>query len=300
MRKRSIIGLFLILVGIAWIIDITGFIHVDWYKSFKTLWPVILIATGVTMMAGRNKLVTSVVWFLSFVLFIGYGIYQADENDFKLKEEKSELNYVSSGKTPAEGEIIFDSITEEGKLIIKLGTAKINIEDGNDDVLVKLNTNIPNIEQHYAEGKQAVIKYIHQEYEKTNTIRSFDLQVNRTIPWDMDTTLTVVDGKLNLSEIAVRKLNLNLEVGDLDLVIGKRQEHAQIDIKAGVTNLDIYIPKDVGLIVKSGKLLTNFTFNNINMVNKDNVYISDNYEEAEQKVEMHIQSTVSTIEIFAE
>jgi len=36
MRRKSI-GLFLILIGIAWIIDLTGFVQVDWSKSLKTL-----------------------------------------------------------------------------------------------------------------------------------------------------------------------------------------------------------------------------------------------------------------------
>ncbi|HEY8420258.1 MAG TPA: LiaF domain-containing protein [Thermoclostridium sp.] len=299
MRKKSI-GLILILIGIAWIIDLTGFIEVDWSKSIKVLWPVILIAIGVSMVAGRYKLVTRVVWILTFAVIVGYGIYQEDENRFEFKKEITEFKDAGTEKVPAEGEILFDSQTEEGKLIIELGTAKINIEDGSKDLLVKLDTNIPNIEQQLAKGKQAVLKYISQDYEKSNVVSSFDLQINQTIPWEMDTTLSVVDGELNLSQIQLKKLNLKLGVGDLDLIIGKQQEHAVINIQAGATDLDIYLPEDSGLMVKTGNLLTNLSFHNINMTSQDNVYISDNYEQAERKVEMNIQSAVSTIEIFAE
>jgi len=299
MRRKSI-GLFLILIGIAWIIDLTGFVQVDWSKSLKTLWPVVLIAIGVTMVAGRYKLLTTVVWVLTFAVFVGYGIYREEDNKFEFKKEASELNNVVDMKVPAEEKIALDELTEEGRLIIELGTAKINIDDGNEDLLVKLDTNIPGIEQQLARGRQAVLKYIHQEQEKSNVVRSFNLQMNHTIPWEMDTTFSVVDGRLNLRNIPVRKLNLKLGVGDLDLIIGKQQEYAVISIQAGATDLDIYVPEDVGLMVKTGNLLTNLSFHNINMTNQDNVYTSDNYEEANQKVEMQIQSAVSTIEIFAE
>ncbi|NLM10870.1 MAG: cell wall-active antibiotics response protein [Clostridiaceae bacterium] len=301
MRKKSVIGLILILTGIAWIINLTGFIHVDWSKAIKTLWPLILIAIGVSMVAGRYKLVTTVVWILTFAIFIGFGIYQKDENNHEFKKERADhREYVDIKKTPAEDEIAFDSITEEGKLIIDLDTVKINVEGADNSLLAKLNTNIPNLEQQLATGKQAVLKYITQDYEKGNIVSSFDLQINQTIPWEIDTTLSVVDGRLNLSKIPANKLNLKLGVGDLELIVGKQQEHTVINIQAGATDLDIYIPEDVGLMVKSGKLLTKLSFHNINMTNQDNVYVSENYDKANQKVEMHIQSAVSTIEIFAE
>lgn len=299
MRKRNTIGLILILVGIAWIIDLTGVIHVDWLESVKKLWPVLFIAIGVSMVAARYKFVSSVVWILTFAVFIGFGIYNSDEKTYEREIEWSELQHVEVRKTHAKDEIVLDGDIEEAKLIIELGTVKVNIADGNEDLLAKLDTNIPNLEQQLAKGQQAVLKYVHQEHEKSSIIRSFDLQVNPAIPWEIEANLSVVDGKFDLAKVPVKKLNMKLGVGDLDLIIGQ-QQHTIINIQAGATDLDIYIPEGVGLMVKTGKLLTNLSFHNIEMTNQDNVLTSDNYEQAEHKVEMHIQSAVSTIEIFAE
>lgn len=300
MSKKSIIGLILILSGVAWIINLTGLIYVDWSTAFKTLWPLVLIAVGISILADRYKLVTLVVWFLTFAAILGFGIYQGNDNKVEYRSEKKDNKYVKADKTPAENEIVLDAETKEGKLIVELGTVKFNIEDGNSDLLAKLDTNIPGIEQQLTRGEQTVLKYTAQEYEKDKVARNFNLQISKTVPWEIDTTLSVVDGILNLGEVPVKELNLKLGVGDLDLIVGNKQQHAVINIRAGATNLDIYIPKDSGLMVKSGKLLTNLEFKNINMTNQDNVYISDNYEKADQKIEMHIQSAVSAIEIFAE
>lgn len=302
MRKRNTIGLILILIGIAWIVDLTGLIHVNWSESFRTLWPVILIAIGISMIAGRYKFITVGTWVLTFVLFFGYGIYNRNELSTKLENEiVDNPNPVPEiKKTPADKEILFNNETEEGELILQLGAVKINVAGGADDLLAHLDTNIPNVEQQLDNGKQAVLKYIQQEYKKSNVIREFDLQINPLLPWKIDAGLAVVDGKLDLDPIPLRQLDLKLGAGDLDLVIGKKQEHSVLNIQAGATNLDIYIPENVGLMVKSGKVLTNLSFRNLNMTNRDNIFISDNYENASHKIEIHIQSAVSAIEIFAE
>ncbi|AGC68092.1 hypothetical protein Cst_c10960 [Thermoclostridium stercorarium subsp. stercorarium DSM 8532] len=300
MKRKSTVGLVLIFIGIIWIMDLVGVMELDWTKALRTLWPVIFIAAGISLLFDRNRFISILAWILVFVVFIGFCIIDEVEKDFEFEKDKSDFKYVEADIVPAADEIFLDGATEEGKLIIELETAKVNIEDGHGELLAKLDTDIPNLEQQFAEGKQAVLRYMHRETEKSNIAGNFTLWINHDIPWEMDTTLSVVDGKLNLSKIPVKKLNLKLGVGDLDLIIGDRQEHMTVNIQAGATDLDIYIPENAGLMVKSGRLLSNISFHNINMVNKDDVYISDNYDEATQKIEMQIQSAVSTIEIFAQ
>lgn len=300
MNKKSIVGLILIVIGTAWILDLTGVVSVDWSEAVKTLWPIVFIAAGISMVAGRHRFITILVWILTFAAFIGFGIIQNEGENFRFEDEKSEFRNVETEKAPADEEIAMDSRTEEGLLVIDLGAAKINIEGGEDDLLAKLETNITGVEQQYTGGRRTVLKYIHKDYEKGNIVRNFVLHVNGTIPWEMDTTLSVVDGKINIGEIPVKKLNLELGAGDLDLVIGNKQDQIVVNIEAGAADLDIYIPENAGLMVRSGKILSDLSFHNINMTNEDDIYISDNYEEASQKIEMNIQSAVSTIEIFAQ
>lgn len=298
MRKKSIVGVILIIFGLIWIAELTGIIIIDWSETIKTLWPLLFIAIGISLLAGRKKLITTVTWLLTVAVFVGYGIIRGEKRD--LRKDKLWFIKAETENYPAEDKILMDSEIQEGKLIIQLGPARINIEDGNNGYLAKLDSNIPNLEQQQTRGRQAVLKYIHQNYEKSNVAGSFDLKINHSIPWEMDTTFSVVDGKLNFRKIPVKKLNLKLGVGDLVLIIGDKQEYTVVDIQAGATELDIYIPENAGIMLKSGKLLSNLSFHNINITNQDGVYISENYETASQKIEMHIQSAVSTIDIFAE
>lgn len=302
MRRRNILGIVLVLAGIAWIINLSGVITVNWAASFSSLWPVVLIAIGASLMAGHRKILSAGIWVLTFALLIGFGIYKKDEYspikfdrtyvlDPLLKDIESSL---------AEKEILLDHGTEEGRLILNLGAVNIDLSDGKSGKLAILESNIPNIEQRLVNGKQSILEYSHKEYKQGNAIREFELQINPSLPWEIDANLAVADGKFDFSEIPLKQLDIKLGAGDLDLVVGKNQTDTTINLQAGATDMDIYIPKEAGLIVKSGKLLTNLSFHNLNMTNHDNVYISDNYENADQKIEMEIQTAVSAIELFAE
>ena len=120
------------------------------------------------------------------------------------------------------------------------------------------------------------------------------------IPWGVDANLAVVDGKIDFSKIPLEYLNLKLGAGALELSIGEQQVHTVMNIQAGATSLDIYIPENSGCMIKSENVFSNLSFHNIELTKHDDVYISENYENADNKIEIHIQSAISAIEIYAE
>ena len=79
MKKGNTLGIILILIGVAWLIRQTGVLSVNWAASIKTLWPIFLVALGISFMAGNRRRITAGIWVLTFVLFIGFGIYKRNE-----------------------------------------------------------------------------------------------------------------------------------------------------------------------------------------------------------------------------
>lgn len=310
MRRRNTVGLILILIGMAWIIELTGLVNVNWVESVKRFWPIILIAIGLSLMADKYKYkyITLGVWIVAFALFVAFGMY--NENKPSTITEHISNNakrYVTQVKEISKTEDIpFDKENEEGKLTLNLGAVKLNVKKGQDDFLAKMHTKIENIEQIYIEqklsgGKQeAVLKYSHNEYKNNDISREFTLQLNSLIPWSVDANLAVVDGKLDFSKIPLEQLNLKLGAGALEVSVGKQQVNSVLNIQAGATDLKIHIPKDTGCKIKSENVFSNLSFHNIELTKQGDVYTSDNYESADHKIEVHIQSAISAIEIYAE
>lgn len=301
MKNRGILGVILILIGVAWIIKQTGVVSINWAASIKTLWPIFLVSTGATVMLSNKKRLVTGIWILTFALLVGFGIYKRDESNriFELKKsfeiDLGPATHVE--KQRVENEILLEPGTEEGRLILQLGAVKTQLSAGNNDMLVQLDSNIPNLEQRLSQGKQVVLEYSHEQVNR-KTIPNFNLQMNPTLLWDINANMGIVDGRLDLGKVPLQGIELNLAAGSLELIVGEQQPSTNIRLRTGVANLDLYIPEDAGLKVKSGKFLSDLSFHNITVTEKDGEFITENYEKADQKIEIDIVTAMSAIRIF--
>jgi hypothetical protein len=157
MKKGNVIGVILIFIGIAWIIRQTGVININWMASVKVLWPIFLVSIGISLLARRRNWVVTSVWILTFVLFIGFGVYKRNETGRIFEIEKQfgidKSPIVSVKKQPFTSEIPLPKEAEKGRLILQLGGVNLNIKEGNDSLFIKTGSNIPNLQQRLAEGK---------------------------------------------------------------------------------------------------------------------------------------------------
>ncbi len=303
MKKGHTLGIILILIGVFWIIRQTGLLSVNWAASIKTVWPLFLVAAGASIILGSRKRLTTGIWILAFVIFIGYGIIKRNEPmriiDFEENLAIDVGPLVEVRKEDTDTEILLHQEAENGKLILQIGSAVINLKEGSADRLVSLDSNIPGLKQRVSHGKTTTLEYS-QEQSNSNIKPHFRLDMTPELKWDIEANLGVVDGVVDMSEIPAEQIVLRLGVGDLELRLGDRQEKTNVTLWAGLTELDIYIPRNAGLKINQGKLMSELNFHNMNMKKKDDFFISSNYDEAEQKIEIEIVSAMSNIEIFAE
>ncbi len=303
MKKGHTLGLILILIGIAWIIRQAGILSINWAAALKTLWPVILVAAGASVLLGQRRKLVSGIWILTFLVFIGFGIYKRNEPARLLDlEEKIQIDMgplEQIQRTAPEKEILLTQGTETGRLILQLGTAKIDLNAKASDALAKLDSNIPGLKQRFIQGTQTVLEYSNEQSDNS-TRQDFKLDLNPEIKWDIEANLGVVDGSLNLEEIPVEQIHLALGVGDLKIRFGQKQEITRMNLLSGAANLDIYIPKGSGLKIKQGKIMTNLDVHYMNMIEQGDYLISDNYDTAAQKFEIEVVSALSGINVFVQ
>lgn len=305
MKKHNVLGIVLVLAGVAWIIEMTGLVKINWGESFETLWPVILVAIGINLMVRKRKSLNIAVLVLTLAIFIGFGIYKGNESSDRFfdnnsilgtKIYKQQLNDIK----PFENEVLLPKGTEKGKIILNLGAVNLNISDGNKDLFVKADSNIQKLKQRVSEGKQTIIEYSHERYDTANTVRNFNLQMNPGLQWEIEANIGAADGKLNFSKTAVDKIDLTIGAGDLEIIIGKQEINTSISLRAGAADLVLRIPEGTGLRVKGGKLLSDISYHNIVMEYKNGEYQSENYKDTNQIIEVDILTAISAIKIIAE
>ncbi|NLG88317.1 MAG: hypothetical protein GX494_03735 [Clostridiaceae bacterium] len=302
MKKGNAVGVILIIIGIGWIIRKAGLIDINWIASIKVLWPVFLVSLGISLLVKRRNWLVTSVWILTFVLFIGFGIYKRNEPGNIIDIEKrfgiDRSPIVAVEKRPFSAEIPLPRDAEQGRLILQLGGVNLNLKEGNDSFFVKTSSNIPGLQQRLAEGKQTVLEYSHEQFNAGNAVRNMDLEMNPGLVWEVDANLGVVDGEMDFENIPVEKITLQLGAGEMALSIGDKQEHSKVTLRAGASDVDIYVPSQAGLMVRSGNILTDLSFHNLSLTAKDGVYVSENYDSSEYKIEIDVVSALSAVQIF--
>ncbi|HAA24532.1 MAG TPA: hypothetical protein DCE11_00220 [Ruminiclostridium sp.] len=302
MKRGNVIGVILIIIGIGWIIRKAGLIDVNWIASIKVLWPVFLVSLGLTLLARRRNWLVTSVWILTLVLFVGFGIYKRNEPENIIDIEKrfgiDRSPIVAVEKRPFSAEIPLPGDAEQGRLVLQLGGVNINLKEGSGSFFVKTSSNIPGLQQRLAEGKQTVLEYSHEQFNAGNAVRNMNLEMNPDLVWEVDANLGVVDGEMDFKNIPVEKITLQLGAGEMALSIGDKQAHTKVTLRAGASDVDIYVPSQAGLMVKSGNILTDLSFHNISLTAKDGVYMSENYENSDHKIEIDVVSALSAVQIF--
>jgi len=302
MKKGNVIGVILILIGIAWIFRQTGVININLIASIKVLWPIFIVSAGISLLARRRKWLVTSVWIVAFVLLIGFGIYKRNEPrsivDIRKQFEIDKDPIVSVEKKPFTSEIPLPDDAEQGRLILQLGGVNLNLKEGSDGLFIKTSSNIPDLQQRLSEGKQTVLEYSHEQFNAGNAIRNMNLEMNPDLVWKVDANLGVVDGEMDFSNIPMDEITLQLGAGEMSLSIGDKQAHTKVTLRAGASDIDIFVPSQAGLMVNSGNILTDLSFHNLSLTAKDGVYVSENYDSSDHKIEIEVVSALSAVQIF--
>lgn len=154
------------------------------------------------------------------------------------------------------------------------------------------------VENFSVEGHEAEIMITHQQVSDKivrNSNNNIDLQLNTNIIYDifLETGATSID--YNLSKFKIENLSIKSGASKIDIIAP--QYNGKININSGVSKINIAIPNNVGAMVylDTGISLKDFDENFSKQEN--NVYLSKNYDNAEYRIDIKIDSGISQINI---
>ena len=154
------------------------------------------------------------------------------------------------------------------------------------------------VEDFSIEGHEAEIMITHQQVSDKmvrNSNNNIDLQLNTNIVYDifLETGATSID--YDLSKFKIENLSIKSGASKIDIIAP--QYNGKININSGVSKIDIAIPNNVGTTVylDTGISLKDFDENFSKQEN--NTYLSKNYDNAEYRIDIKIDSGISQINI---
>lgn len=283
-------GVFLLSIGVIWALVNVGIIEWSVLTSILTLWPLLIVMAGINIIFKNSEWIKSLGWivFLSIVVIYGQSYSERFEN-----------------VSPRAGEqVVIEKLaeTKNAELRLDLGGVKLGVNSGATNLLEAVITD-PNT-RHTVEFKNgnetAEIRFQRGKSFNVRFEEVCNLSLNKDVKWDMiDLNVGAISGTVDMSQLKVKKVDLDVGAGDLELLMGNQMEIAEVKIDAGASKIKVVVPKDAGVSVKFDGGLNSTNFEELGWQKQSgNVYLSPNYDASKAKIKMDVDMGVGKFEVI--
>lgn len=303
-RKGIGAGMFLIMAGLlailmqmgvfSWSILMVFVNHVELTISL------ILIVVGINIVFKKYPFVKVLTWLAFFAVMIVYGYY-AEGN---IEKDNNDINQTYL--------IEKDDKTKNGELKLKasalsfiVGSTESNLLDG----IVK-NTGIEHKVNYKNDNKTADIKFetndkrVFQNFFKSllstgeiSIDRKCNLNINSDIIWELNMKLDAVDSDMDFTDLKVKQLDIDGDASSFKLTLGKKYEDTKVGIDADASKVEIFVPLQSGIRVKVEGAVSTTDFKDIDMEKEGLYYLSKNYNEADNKIDLNVEIDAGSLKI---
>lgn len=273
--------------------------RIDWDLTWDLL-PLVLILAGILIIARESSfkpflsaiagIITGLIIYGSIVSVTHFNFW--NDNWDRRNELRSETNNYY---------IEYDPEIEKANLNLSTGAGKISIRGTTDDLIsgysrgakVKYTFNSKvRDDEAYIDFEMSDKKFRIFQDDIDN---SLILSLNENPSWNLDLSIGAAKAIFELDEYKIEDLALKTGVTDIEFKLGDRSERTSVSVEMGAANLEIKIPRESGCQIKGKLVLDDKDFNGFRKVN--NVYETENFDDAANKIYLEIYGAVAGVEV---
>ncbi|MHB8842757.1 MAG: LiaF domain-containing protein, partial [Candidatus Aquicultor sp.] len=129
--------------------------------------------------------------------------------------------------------------------------------------------------------------------------RTWRVLFSKDIAWDLDIRTGAATGNLDLRDLRVGDLNLRGGVGDVSVRFGDKANSTTADINAGVSDIKLMVPKNVGVRLKMNSGISSTDFKNIDLRRPRgaSAYETPDFSHAAKKIMLYVNIGVSSLKV---
>lgn len=312
-------GLILIAIGVLWLLDKFSYVNFSLSNligSFIDLWPLVLVVAGVNLVFKRYRIVHSISWIVFLGILLSYSIFGpslfGDQfkmfNDqtfqFEMPDQRSSSNADSQGRFGIESKNYamqdYTPTVKTGDFELNLGAGDIQIGSDNDNLVsYVIPENVMDQKDVTTNGENAKLIFSQKHNMPSNMHNNgnYDFYLNKDVTWHLQINTGAIDGKFDLENVKLDKLEVNSGASDLDLRLGDLQDHASISINSAASNINLELPESSGIRVTVNGIGGNESLEDAGLVKRGDAYESQDYGNATNKIEVEINTPFSDLEL---
>ncbi|MCL5045445.1 MAG: toast rack family protein [Actinobacteria bacterium] len=284
-------GLFLIFLGVVFLLINAGYIGWDFWLGFGDWWPLILVFLGIGLLFGKRVPVTLTLLILGFIL-LGWAAFNG-----------------AMGFVPAEGNVqVFQELSpavKEARVKLDLGAADFSISSGTGGLFegeLGYYRRKPMVD-YEVKGSRAEVE-VKQDSDglswlgrkgRYRALREWNVKLTDRVPLDLRVNAGAIRGRMDLSGLDVRRAEINAGASDLRIAFGTKAANARVELNTGASKVVLVIPENVGVRVRSGAVLSDNDLGVLGLVRRGNELVSPNYDTAPSKIDLEVSSAVSSL-----
>lgn len=287
--SRLFWGLLLVLIGVLIILNNFGVVNVNWDNLWR-LWPMIIIIAGLSMLSLKGwlwRVVTTLAIIGSMAVIVWAAVFQQNTTLGSVDVQKFVIQKISSG-------------VQRSEISLKAGAGAINIGSSNQSEIanVELNSNLTKLEQTNTQSGDIQkiglsIKSVNYSWA-TNIKNDWNIYLSRDLPISLNVDAGASSTNIDLSKAKLDNLDINAGASSLNIKLGDLRDTVMLNVDAGASSIKFSLPKNSGVYMKVDGGL-----NSKNMADLasggDNIYKSDNYDQAKQKINITSKVGVSSL-----
>lgn len=295
-------GTLFIVLGLLVLINNFTTIFMDWGTLWK-LWPAAIVLLGISLLI-KDKLGKGVVAGVA-ALIIAVSIFATFKTTAHFIHD--DFTVVFDDLDDGEFEVTeykeaFDSSITKAFLEFDAGAGSFSVKDTTHQLLtmktegIKDNYKLKRFDSDSSSKIQFSMKHTRFRIGGKNYKNKVNIFLNSNPVWDMEFDIGAASVTLDLTPFKINELNIDMGAAALDVRLGNLNDETKVDIDAGASDMDLFVPEGSGCQIKTDIALSSKNFHGFEKIKK-NFYQTSNFEEAKKKIYIEIDSGVSSISV---
>ncbi len=304
MKFRNVIwGMILILIGILFTLENLNIIDFTWYNLWR-LWPVALVLWGVSIIPVKNIIkiiLVTVILGASTIYMLQEPVYWHD-NEYSISfGNDNDNDDTKSKEVSQEFTIPYEDSAIVAKLDMEIAASKFVLVDESYD-LIDFEKHGSSVYYKYSvthtDSVVDVNIYIEDEVNISGHHKNrIDMSLNPQPIWDLDFEIGAADANLDLSGLKVSDITIEGGAAAIKVKLGDENPETNMSIETGASAIKVLVPKNAYCELDINAVLSGKTITGFQKVERGQ-YKTDNYDEANSRIYITVETAVSSYSII--
>lgn len=274
-----IFGIILVLVGCLFIINTLGIFDIGIIGLASDYWPLFLILAGISLIFKKKNLAGLFLVIMFVTLIVGvFDGFSINEPNYRLEKQEFIMN---------------DSIKNlEMNIEFGLGMIDIKKNDKNKTITVIANHTGDMPDSRYEEKADLAVLKLEREENQPDFVfaeEKWEILIDQETTKSLELDYGISDVKLDLRDLNIKNLKISCGVSDNTIIFD--DNNIEVRFEGGITDTDFFFPENLGVRIDTDTGLSDFDMEGFKK--SGTVYISNNYDDAENKAHIRIEAGLS-------